>query len=140
MKSTVKSQIATGLLTLGSIAALTVRADPNTYDGRRVKGVDTQNGGAVETRNGAAAAKTKNGGAVETRNGAGAAKTQNGGAVQTRSGGTTVNGPNGTAVKTRNGNVYTQPSDNGRSKNGNVVNGPNGTAVRTPNGVYTKPK
>jgi hypothetical protein len=123
MKSTVKSKIATGLLTLCSIGALTVRADPNTYQGRNVRGVDTQNGGAVQTRNGA-----------------GAVNTQNGGAVQTRRGGTAVNGPNGTAVQTRNGNVYTDPSNNGRKQNGNVVQGQNGTAVRTPNGVYTKPK
>ena len=131
MKSTVKLQIATGLLTLCTIAALTARADdPNSYQGRRVRGVDTQNGGAVQTRNGAAAAQTKNGGAV-----------------QTRRGGTAVNGPNGTAVQTRNGNVYTDPSNNGgrqngnvvKGQNGNVVKGPNGTAVRTPNGVATKP-
>jgi hypothetical protein len=131
MKSTVKLQIATALLTLCSTAALTVRADPDTYEGRRVRGVDTQNGGAVQTRNGAAAVNTKNGGAV-----------------QTRRGGTAVNGPNGTAVETRNGNVYTNPSDNGgrqngnvvKGKNGNVVKGQNGTAVRTPDGVYTNPK
>jgi len=92
MKSTVKSQIVTALLTLCSIAALTVRADPNTYQGNRVRGVDTKNGGAVQTRNGAAAVNTKNGGAV-----------------QTRRGGTAVNGPNGKAVQTRNGNVYTKP-------------------------------
>jgi hypothetical protein len=128
MKNRVKSQIVTGVLALCGIAALTVQADPDTYEGRRVRGVETQNGGAVQTRNGAAAAETKNGGAV-----------------QTRRGGTGVSGPNGTAVETRNGNVYTKPSDNkpsdnGRTKNGNVVEGPNGKAVRTPNGVYTKPK
>src|SRR6516162_4426518 len=125
MKRILKLQIATGLLTLYSMAALTVRADPNTYQGNRVRGVDTQNGGAVQTRNGAAAVNTKNGGAV-----------------QTRRGGTAVNGPNGTAVETRNGNVYTNPSDNGgrqngnvvKGKNGNVVKGQNGTAVRTPDG------
>lgn len=92
MKSTVKSRIAIGVLTLCSMGAVTVQADPNTYQGRRVRGVDTQNGGAVQTRNGAAAVQTKNGGAV-----------------QTRRGGTAVNGQNGTAVKTRNGNVYTKP-------------------------------
>jgi hypothetical protein len=101
MKSTLKSQIATGLLTLCTMAALTVRADPNTYQGRNVRGVDTQNGGAVQTRNGAAAVNTKNGGAV-----------------QTRRGGKAVSGPNGTAVQTRNGNVYTDPSNNNHNKNG----------------------
>src|SRR4051794_4197576 len=100
MKSTVKSQIATGVLALCSIAALTVKADPDTYDGRRVKGVETQNGGAVETRNGTAAAQTKNGGAV-----------------QTRRGGTGVSGANGTAVETRNGNIYTKPSEDKSSDN-----------------------
>ena len=40
MKNTVKLQIATGVLTLCSIAALTVQADPDTYEGRRVKGVE----------------------------------------------------------------------------------------------------
>jgi len=109
MKRIVKSQIATGLLMLCSLAPLTVQADPDTYEGRRVRGVDTQNGGAVQTRNGAAGVNTKNGGAV-----------------QTQRGGTAVNGPNGTAVQTRNGNVYTDPSDNkDRKQDGNVVEGPN---------------
>ena len=82
---------------LCTMGALTVQADPDTYKGNHVRGVDTKNGGAVQTRNGAAAAQTKNGGAV-----------------QTRRGGTAVNGPNGKAVETRNGNVYTKPSDNGK--------------------------
>ena len=106
MKSTLKSQIATGLLTLCCIAALTVRAGPDTYEGRRVRGVDTQNGGAVQTRNGAAAVNTRNGGAVETRRG-----------------GKAVSGPNGTAVQTRNGNVYTDPSNNHNNNNVSRHNG-----------------
>jgi hypothetical protein len=97
MKRTVKSQIATGVVMLCTMGALTVQADPDTYQGNRVKGVETKNGGAVQTRNGAAAAQTKNGGAAQTRNG-----------------GTAVKGPNGKAVETRNGNVYTKPSDNGK--------------------------
>ncbi len=102
MKSTVKSQIATGLLALCTIATLTVRADdPNTYQGNRVKGADTKNGGAVQTRNGAAAVNTKNGGAAETRRG-----------------GKAVSGTNGTAVQTRNGNVYSDPSNKGNKQNG----------------------
>ena len=106
MKNKVKSKIATGVLMLCSAGALTVQADPDTYQGRRVRGVDTQNGGAVQTRNGAGAAQTKNGGAV-----------------QTRRGGAAVTGPNGTAVQTRNGNVYTKPSDdNGRKQNNGNAN------------------
>ena len=101
MKSTVKSQIATGLLTLCTIATLTVRADPDTYQGNRVKGADTKNGGAVQTRNGAAAVNTKNGGAAETRRG-----------------GKAVSGTNGTAVQTRNGNVYSDPSNKDNKQNG----------------------
>jgi len=129
MKPTLKLKNVSGVVTLFSIAALTAQADPDTYQGRRVRGVETQNGGAVQTRSGA--------GAVET---------QNGGAVQTRRGGTAVKTENGTAVQTRNGNVYTDPSNNGnkgstvRTPNRTAVEGPNGTAVRTPNGVYTKPK
>jgi len=129
MKTPIKLKIVSGVVTLFSIAALTAHADADTYQGRRVRGVETQNGGAVQTRNGA--------GAVET---------QNGGAVTTRRGGTAVKTENGTAVQTRNGNVYTDPSNNGnngssvRTPNRTAVEGPNGTAVRTPNGVYTKPK
>jgi hypothetical protein len=44
MKTTVRLQIATGLVMLCSTAALTVRADPDSYEGRRVRGVDTENG------------------------------------------------------------------------------------------------
>ncbi|MGZ4964056.1 MAG: hypothetical protein ACXWKG_14680 [Limisphaerales bacterium] len=126
MKATRKLKIVSAIVTLCSIAALTAQADPDTYQGRRVRGVETQNGGAVQTRSGA--------GAVET---------QNGGAVQTRRGGTAVKTENGTAVQTRNGNVYTDPNENAsarRNSNTRAVETPNGTAVRTPNGVYTKPK
>jgi hypothetical protein len=118
MKSTLKSQITTGLLALCSAVTLTVRAGPETYEGHRVRGVETQNGGAVETRNGAGAVNTRNGGGVQTRNGAAAVNTKNGGAVQTRRGGKAVSGPNGTAIETRNGNVYTDPSNNANRHNG----------------------
>ena len=118
-KSTVKSQIAIGLLTLCTIATLTVRADdPNTYQGNRVKGADTKNGGAVQTHNGAAGVNTKDGGAAQTRNGGAAVNTKNGGAAETRGGGKAVSGPNGKAVETRNGKVYSDPSNNGNKENG----------------------
>ena len=107
MKGTVKSQIVTGLVMLCSVAALTVQADPDTYEGRRVRGADTKNGGAVETRNGAAAVNTKNGGAVQIRRGGKAVSGPNGTSVETRNG-NVVKGQNGTAVRTPNG-VYTNP-------------------------------
>jgi hypothetical protein len=110
MKTTRKSQIVSGILALCSAAALTIQAEPNTYDGRRVRGVDTQNGGAVQTRNGRAAVNT-----------------QNGGAVRTRTGGAAVHTQNGTAVQTRNGNVYHTDQNQ------------NAPAVRNQNGVRNNP-
>jgi len=69
MKPTLKLKIVSGVVTLSGIAALTAQADPDTYQGRRVRGVETQNGGAVTTRRGGTAVKTENGTAVQTRNG-----------------------------------------------------------------------
>lgn len=128
MKTTLKAQIVNGVATLLSITALSVQADVTTYHGPHARGVQTQNGGAVQTYNGRAAVQTQNGGAVRTRSGGGAVHTQN-----------------GTTVETRNGYVYkSQPTVNGKGKvvtapNGTAVSTPNGTAVRTPNGVYTYP-
>jgi hypothetical protein len=82
MKSTLKSQLTIGLLTLCGVTVLTVQAGPTTYQGPHARGVQTQNGGAVQTQNGATAVGTRNRGAV-----------------QTRRGGAAVTGPNGTAVK-----------------------------------------